>query len=105
MTKWGEAPPPSREQARTPVAFLREIEAEAKRRRIPLKYLPRLDKGRGYSDGLWLLVVVPPSTPRYEMFQMERNARTPIFETYDAWEAERLILLHADRAARKAEAR
>lgn len=105
MTKWGEAPSPRREQVRTPVAFLREVEDEAKRRRIPLKHLPQLDKGRGYTDGLWLLVAVPPRTPRYEMFLMERNLRTPIFETYDVLEAERLILQHADRSARKAEAR
>ncbi len=105
MTKWGEAPPPKHEPAVSPTAFLRKVEDEAKRRRIPLKYLPQLDKGRGLSDGFWLQIVVPPYTPRYEMFQMERNVRTPIFDTYDMSEAERLVLQHADKSARKAEAR
>ena len=105
MTRWGEAPPYKPEPSKTPTAFLRSIEEEAKRRRIPLKYLPQLDKGRGLSDGFWLQIVVPPSTPRYEMFQMERNVRTPIFDTYDVMEAERLVLQHADKSARKAEYR
>ncbi len=101
----GEAPPARREPDVAPVAFLRAVESEARRRRIPLKYLPQLDKGRGCGDGYWLEVVVRPATPRYEMFLMERNVRTPIFDTYDVLEAERLILQHADKAARRAEAR
>jgi hypothetical protein len=105
VTKWGEPPPYNPEPAKSPTAFLRAVEDEARRRRIPLKYLPQLDKGRGLSDGFWLHVVAPPAMPRYEMFQMERNVRTPIFDTYDVTEAERLVLQHADRAARKAEAR
>jgi hypothetical protein len=83
--------------------FFRNLQDEARRRRIPLRYLPQLDKGRGLSDGFWL-DIVPPPTIRYEMFHWERNVRTPVFETYDPAEAERLILWHADSCARKATA-
>lgn len=86
----------------TPLAFLRAIENEARRRRIPLKHLPQLDRGRAYSDGFWLDIATPPATVRYEMFHWERNVRTPVFETYDPAEAVRLILWHADSCARKA---
>jgi hypothetical protein len=85
----------------TPTAFLRAIEAECRRRHIPTKHLPQLDKGRGLSPGYWLDVHERP-TARYEMFHWEKNVRTPVFETYDPAEAERLILWHADTAARKA---
>lgn len=85
----------------TPTAFLRDIEAECRRRRIPTKHLPRLNKGRGFEPGYWLDVVETP-TLRFEMFHWDKTGRTPVFETYDPAEAERLILWHADTAARKA---
>ena len=83
----------------SPTAFLRDIEAECRRRRIPTKHLPQLNKGRGLSDGFWLDVIESP-TLRFEMFFWERNVRTPIFETYDRAEAERLIFWHAETMAR-----
>ena len=83
-------------------SFIRQIEDEAGRRRIPRRSLPMLDKGRVYTDGFWLDVSSPPATVRFEMFQMERQVRTPVFETYDPAEALRLVLWHADTAARKA---
>lgn len=87
----------------SPTAFLRALEAECRRRRIPLKHLPQLDKGRGLSPGYWLDVHERP-TVRFEMFHWDKTGRTPVFETYDPAEAERLILWHADTAARKANA-
>ena len=32
----------------SPTAFLRDIEAECRRRRIPTKHLPQLNKGRAF---------------------------------------------------------
>jgi hypothetical protein len=87
--------------SQSPTAFLKSIEVEARSRRIPLKYLPQLDKGRALTAGYWLDVHASP-TVRFEMFHWERDVRTPVFETYDPAEALRLILWHADTCARKA---
>jgi hypothetical protein len=87
----------------TPATFFTSVQEEARRRRIPLKHLPQLDKGRDLTDGYWLYVRQGPDC--FEMFHWERNVRTPVFETYDAAEAERLLLWHADTLARKAPAR